>query len=498
MAETITKTATLTHKVRNPQDLGSWLDIWTATVSANFSENNARTNETIVITPSNNWQITADKLGTIPVTKIVDTNDTYNVTTSSPIGSNALIKTDGDGNLVAGPTAPASNGNATYFLNQKGQWAQVDTSFTVDLKTITEGDQTTISNAEFKVGNNSVIVKPQGKLAFSNVSEDNKEIQLSLGKIQTEDLDLNNFNLPFGNITNVPINSAEVAGMVKKGNDKESPSVWLTTASTSGNYTPDWGQIQTGHIEDDAVTEGKIADGSVTEDKIANGSVTTDKIVDSAITEVKIADGSITTDKIADGAVTEDKIANKSVTGDKLSDTAITDKFETKLLGTTISEKEPKEFINESVFSKTISQDLYFSGQQVWKTPSFELTIKITENERIFIDVSMGAANMGNYRARYRNTFSLNNQKLFPNIQQIFNILLSKSIEYGADGTITSTKAIEETGTILGLAIEYTDYAELTELAGEPINFSKSITNILPQEYLLEWDYNHLGIWVEI
>ena len=467
------KTATLTHKVRNPQDLDSWLDIWTATVSANFGENNARTNEKIVIKPSDNWQIQADKLtGTVPVTQISNvtsgegesSSTQKNVSIISPTGNHIAI-TNEDGSIKEGPVFPSSGGDATKFLNQAGNWITVETDvpFSATIPTNTTNVALAVGKGDNK---HTVIIKPQGKLSFEKDNNSpNNEINLSLGPIETTDLD-NNFKLPLENIEDLPENSAEVTGMVKYGNAEESPSVWLTTAeqklnendqpildennNPTYNYTPDWGKIQTDHI--------------------------------------------------ANSAVTEDKIADKSVTGDKLSDTAITDKFETKLLGTTISEKEPKEFIDESVFSKTISQDLYFSRQQVWKTPLFELTVKIREDERVVIDISMYSADyeITGYRTRALNTFSLNDQKLFPNIQQIFNIFLSKSIEYGADGTIDHRQATGEIINILGLAIQYPNHEELTELAGEPINFSKSITNILPQEYLLEWDWKHLGIWVEI
>ena len=472
------KEATLTHKVRNPQDLSSWLDIWTATVSADFGENNARTNETIVITPSNNWQITADKLGTIPVTQIADTNDKHNVTISRPIESNVLTKTDGNGNLVAGPTISTSDEYASYFLNQKGQWAQINTSFTVDLETVTEDNQEKpTSNAEFKVGNNSVIVKPQGKLAFSDVSTNKNEIKLSLGPIETTDLD-NNFKLPLENIEDLPINSAEVAGMVKKGNDKESPSVWLTTKQTlngtsTDNYVPDWGQIQTGHIEDDAVTEGKIKNDAVTKDKIANG----------------------------------------SVTGDKLSDTAITDKFDTKLLGAFISEEEPIKYnlynINiVDTYTETfnIAAQLYNVEYVLRASPSANTT-----GASWMIQVFLNSELLTTFTDQRESsvTWNMNTPvEIFPMISYIFYdvrrnndspfFIETPQIESQTEleTFLKGENLINNMRTSLNSHINYIDGTGIFEAV--PNNERLYVKDFILENTLNEWDYKHLGIWVEI
>lgn len=94
MAETTKKTATLTHKVRNPQNLDTWLNIWTAEVSADYDENNSRDNETeiVAITPSEKWKIPINNL-----------------------------------NL-----SPNGEGDSTQFLNQQGEWANPTTSIMTD------------------------------------------------------------------------------------------------------------------------------------------------------------------------------------------------------------------------------------------------------------------------------------------------------------------------------------------------------------------------------
>lgn len=94
MAETTKKTATLTHKVRNPQNLDTWLNIWTAEVSADYDENNSRDNETeiVAITPSEKWKIPINNL-------------------NSP--------TNGEG-------------DPTQFLNQQGEWVNPTASIMTD------------------------------------------------------------------------------------------------------------------------------------------------------------------------------------------------------------------------------------------------------------------------------------------------------------------------------------------------------------------------------
>ena len=478
------KEATLTHKVRNPQDLNSWLDIWTATVSADFGENNARTNETIVIEPSNNWQIQADKLGTIPVTKIVDINNIHNVTTLSSIEPNVLTKTDGNGNLVAGPTISTSDEDTTQFLNQKGVWADVNPPFTVDLEKITVNNQEEPTpNAEFKVGNKSVIVKPQGKLAFSSVVN-NKTINLSLGPIGTEDikektiklgnLDLEGLNdpdnpnsgiefiLPLKNIADLPENSAKVTGMVKYGNAEESPSVWLTTAAGQRldennqlmvdenndpiyNYAPDWGKIQTDHI------------------------------VDSAVTEVKIADG--------------------SVTGEKLSDTAITDKFDTKLLGVWISEDPVskdwmvKNFKNNNYWSYQDSVT-YIIGSDNHEYP-FDWNINVSLlNNKIIYNYNMPQwnnlsteINLDEDKNSYENILSAYDLGILLKNYMDTQVQNSRNQPYSTFAMKTSSFKGAANNIVINNFNSNVDSEKIY-----PINLYK----------FTDWDYKHLGIWVEI
>ena len=67
----------------------------------------------------------------------------------------------------------------------------------------------------------------------------------------------------------------------------------------SGVTAPEWGQVATAGIADDAVTTAKIDTGAVTATEIASNAVTTVKILDANVTTAKIADDSITSPKIA-------------------------------------------------------------------------------------------------------------------------------------------------------------------------------------------------------
>lgn len=489
------KTATLTHKVRNPQDLDSWLDIWTATVSANFGENNARTNEKIVIKPSDNWQIQTDKLtGTVPVTQISNvtsgegesSSTQKNVSIISPTGNHIAI-TNEDGSIKEGPVFPSSGGDATKFLNQAGNWITVETDvpFSATIPTNTTNVALAVGKGDNK---HTVIIKPQGKLSFEKDNNSpNNEINLSLRPIETTDLD-NNFKLPLENIEDLPENSAEVTGMVKYGNAEESPSVWLTTAeqklnendqpildknnNPTYNYTPDWGKIQTDHI--------------------------------------------------ANSAVTEDKIANKSVTGDKLSDTAITDKFETKLLGVFIQSNEPQKRniesyrqLNSSLMKKYYSQSFgvqktgqIIDDQTYYVVHSSQSYFKLAQRENDLSKIDLIQFFIQNFNCTVTNnsynveiqyatatlkTFNITD--ILPDLSYLATLYKSTFDHYFNDKATNSI-------------IKASDYFSIrlstqNDIMDNYINTldSSSAYKTIASDYefdLNDWDWKHLGIWVEI
>jgi Chaperone of endosialidase len=82
-------------------------------------------------------------------------------------------------------------------------------------------------------------------------------------------------------------------------------------------------KLQTGDIEDNAITAAKIADLNVTTNELANAAVIESKLAANAVTAGKIADGAIATSKLAPAAVTADKLADNSVIASKIPDGAI-------------------------------------------------------------------------------------------------------------------------------------------------------------------------------
>lgn len=94
--------------------------------------------------------------------------------------------------------------------------------------------------------------------------------------------------------------------------------------TNSAANAPEWGQVPTAGIADDAVTTAKIAAGAVAATELASDAVTTAKILDSNVTTAKIADDAVTAAKIAAGAVGSSELANDSVTTIKIVNANIT------------------------------------------------------------------------------------------------------------------------------------------------------------------------------
>ena len=76
----------------------------------------------------------------------------------------------------------------------------------------------------------------------------------------------------------------------------------------SGATAPEWGQVATAGIADDAVTAAKIATGAVGASEIATGAVGSDELASDSVITAKILDSNVTTAKIADGSVTNAKL----------------------------------------------------------------------------------------------------------------------------------------------------------------------------------------------
>jgi hypothetical protein len=81
----------------------------------------------------------------------------------------------------------------------------------------------------------------------------------------------------------------------------------------SGATAPEWGQVATAGIADDAITAAKIATGAVGADEIAANAVGASELADNAVDTAAIVDLAVTTGKLADANVTYAKL-NSDVT----------------------------------------------------------------------------------------------------------------------------------------------------------------------------------------
>lgn len=281
-----TKTATLTHKVRNPQNLDLWLNIWEADVSADYDNNN-RNNESIVIKPSENWQI--------PITQLTDYIDNttnppiivYNVTTTGGT-ENYLAKFKANGEITDGPAINPANGGANKFLNEKGEWAPALTAISGAAGITVDGTTIKHSNSEISSGTVGTYSETDGStLTIPYITYDNyghitatgthtHNITGFLTSNGTDTINgarvtgpnslavsvINSTDL--NNTIRAKLNTQEAAGVVAAGENGLS-SVW----STDGDGKPAWRQITNDLVATDAAIKGnKIADNSISGSKL--------------------------------------------------------------------------------------------------------------------------------------------------------------------------------------------------------------------------------------
>jgi hypothetical protein len=92
----------------------------------------------------------------------------------------------------------------------------------------------------------------------------------------------------------------------------------------SGATAPEWGQVPTAGIADDAVTAAKIATDAVGSAEIAANAVTATEIASDAVTTAKILDGAVTSGKILDGTIVDGDInASAAIALSKLATGAL-------------------------------------------------------------------------------------------------------------------------------------------------------------------------------
>lgn len=159
----------ITHKVRNPkynknnymtstQTEDRWLNIWSANISSTG---------TYTITPSENWVISGNQIGNIPVTKIQDAGNIHNVTINTSTTPNTLAKIDNNGDLVAGP-AIDPNASAITFLNKQGNWVQPTINGTSPITVISPTNNSTTWTIEHSPANNTWLTDQNISLVLGN------------------------------------------------------------------------------------------------------------------------------------------------------------------------------------------------------------------------------------------------------------------------------------------------------------------------------------------
>ena len=140
----------LNHKVRNPKDLSKWLTIWSADIT---------NGTTYTITPSNNWSVpislidwTTEGSDTttlpsnvrVPVSQVTGNN-------IAGSGTSGYIATFNGTNSVTNGPQIKSNGSATKFLNEKGQWTTA-VAVAAGNKLTLGSDGKTLSHVENSIG----------------------------------------------------------------------------------------------------------------------------------------------------------------------------------------------------------------------------------------------------------------------------------------------------------------------------------------------------------
>lgn len=280
-----TKTATLTHKVRNPQNLDLWLNIWEANVSADYDNNNNRNDESIVIKPSENWQI--------PITQLTNYTDNttnppttiYNVTTTGGT-ENYLAKFENNGEITNGPEIKP-NGRVNAFLNERGEWAPALTAISGTAGITVDGTTIKHSNTEISSGtvgpssetNGSDLTIPYIEYdSYGHITTTGTHTHTITGFLTSSGNDtidgsrvtgtgtLNASVINSQGLENIIRNQSNTwaeAGVVAAGMNGLS-SVWSTDAT--GN--PAWQKITNNLVATDAEIEGKkIADNSISGSK---------------------------------------------------------------------------------------------------------------------------------------------------------------------------------------------------------------------------------------
>ena len=452
---------TLNRKVRNPKVLSKWLDIWTAKVDT----------ETYTIEPSEHW-----KFGT----------------------ENHLATFNAAGNIIDGPTFDNSGNFGSSFLNEKGEWVAISSNSPSPITITPDVESHTVKITHNKPNNNDNFSGgPVGP------SQDVTATSVIIPQITYDD---------YGHITatndrtySLPVNSSSSSGIVSQPDGNTGANkVWMT----DNNKVPAWRSIPT----NTASQAGIVA---------AGGSNNINKIWATDSQDGTPTWRSVTTNMILDRAITSSKIAEGAITNNAINSDAQIDasKINTKLLGVAISTIKP-----ENVDLVTSFYDLkrYIPNRYLFPyliaTQTIEANHGNSSNPQqteitVIIHLDSGNATLTSTNLSSNNISAVSTLYVFSDdLSTIFSPqhLLSEYLQVAQDdydntsigdfynnNTSVVTRICLDMQQHFNRRMQYINtYAEEDKINAHEI--ASQCTSDLNNNLFNDWDYEHLGIWVEI
>lgn len=476
---------TLTHKLRNPKDLSKWLDIWTADVA---NANN------YTITPSEHWEI--------PANQIIDHSYTpeptqdnpnpdpiteKNTTIENPEGGHIAI-TNSDGSIREGAAIDPENGSSTKFLNEKGNWVYDDNyllrtqSFSLEGETLggallfstMRNNQTVTSNsipiigasdgpivttaATLQGGYPCIYIKIKNKSIKKIMLADNIITPEKIDWDYEDDTDPNNPVTMASTIKdNIGLNSSTNDGIVPAtGGASAAGKIWSADAEGNPGWN-DFSNTQWNKATDESLAASKI-------DTQLLGAVIridepTKKITNSSTQIVFPTKNSV-------------PVIGVQKTGAVLNDTRYTVSIDTQFSMSLTNNDTEIDLKMKTVNSWTVS----ISNDRYVVTPSYTTTtLKTFSRNDILPDIYLLADKWFNYfMSEYNNQATGSPKRIAQN-----------------DYTSIKTTAINN------VRQNYLDILETTSESTTTITDYATIVVTEEGDYN-NWDWNHLGIWIEI
>lgn len=239
----------LTHKVRNPKKLDTWLDIWTAD---NITVNDNTINYTI--TPSNKWKIPIAQLseannGLIPI-DYINNGENIVTTTNDPENTTSGLAYFNSYNEVK--AIDADRGLSLETKNNKTTIGHKSNNIEVITTSTASGPSVTIPSFSYDdyghITKKDSITYTVNNLTINNLSKNGFTPAEGEGQNAIPE---KSFNKTIVDIVNdnintlLPINSADSNGIVLAGNENKS-SIWATASVTENGQIknkPAWRKI---------------------------------------------------------------------------------------------------------------------------------------------------------------------------------------------------------------------------------------------------------------